>query len=134
MAQFVAIEIDDDHYRELSLLNCTENEKKLLTTALKQWAADDRPNWTYTDWIMKMICGITPPSLSCPMGTEVFFLNVDGSIYPCFYRMDIEMGNIFEESADKIFSGRKNNYKNLLPELQNASCCKLGCICQLNKK
>lgn len=130
----VQINESDTHLQHLSLYSCSEVETQLLETAFKKWAGDDKLNLKYTQWILDIISGNKLSSLSCPMGTENFFLNIDGEIYPCFYRFDIAMGNIFKDPVHTIFNFKSANYLKTQPELQNAHCHNLGCLCLLTKR
>ena len=100
-----------------------------LSEVMHYWSTHqkDPTAATYVENCLSMINGKKPVNISCPMGTENFILDPEGSMYPCFLRKNIPMGNIFKEDIQDIL-----NNPRLIKEqenLQHASCVRLGCVC-----
>ncbi|MBU2592308.1 SPASM domain-containing protein [Patescibacteria group bacterium] len=77
-----------------------------------------------------LIRGKKPKSISCPMGSQNFVLDVDGNVYPCFLRKDLCLGNAYREELSKIVKTGPLELNQF--SLHSASCVRLGCLCLTN--
>lgn len=114
------------HLSHLRMDSLTTEELSELEAAMLYWADCDEWRVRYVETAIAFACGLRPQKLCCDMGTSKFLLTVTGDIYPCFYRRDRLLGNIFRQSLDHILKTSPS------AELATAPCAHLGCLCQLN--
>lgn len=114
--------------KPMALEKLNHQEQAKLEQAMLIWAGSSRSLVDYTKAVMQLIRLQKPTNLYCPMGTDHFVLDVDGSIYPCFKRKDILLGNVLKQPLAKIFDNQ--NYRQTAQKkLQQAGCVSLGCVC-----
>ena len=124
------VDILDSHpkYKTFSLLEVTKKKKKHLKKALQKWSNRNNNKFDkYIENIFKLINDTKITNQTCPMGQDVFVLDVDGTIYPCFLRKDLMLGNVYKNSFKQIFNSPK--LKDNIDDLKNARCVTLGCLC-----
>lgn len=113
---------DLDHIRLSS--NCGVDIAK-LESAMLTWANTHKGRRKYTHVALELIHGRRPNNIMCPMGSKHLFLDVDGSLYPCFHRLDLRIGNVYETELRELLD-------NAIPkDLRTAPCASLGCACML---
>jgi len=113
--------------QKMALEKLSQSEQKQLAQAMLVWAGSSKDLVDYTQAVMQLIKLQKPTNLFCPMGTSHFVLDVDGSIYPCFMRRDVCLGNLLEQPLTQIIQN-KAYQKQTQPKLQKASCVSLGCV------
>ncbi len=123
----VEISSSDNSFMELDLRNCDDQEKAELKSHFSKWAVEDKRKISYAKAIFELIDGKKPEKISCSMGSESFVIYPSGEVYPCFYQLKKEMGNIFTENPDKIFA---KTAKSTL--YRNGCCISLQCVCMTN--
>jgi len=96
-----------------------------LESAMLAWASTHKGRRKYTCVALDFIHGKSPVGMSCPMGSDHFFLNADGSLYPCFHRQDLRIGNVYETDLKVLLN------KTIPENLRTAQCASLGCACML---
>ena len=112
----------------MALEKLNQLEQKQLEQAMLVWAGSAKDLIDYTRAVMQLIKLQKPTNLFCPMGTDHFVLDVNGSVYPCFKRKDICLGNVLKQPLAKILNNQ--NYRhNVQKQLQQAGCVSLGCVC-----
>lgn len=111
----------------LDLKKMTPDESAQLYAALDQWAEGDQVLKDYAKNCQHLFKDERPTNITCPMGTTSFVLDPDGSLYPCFLRKDLPLGNVLTERTQDLLEKFRNNPQ--LASLQKASCVRLGCVC-----
>jgi len=112
-------------FQDIGLASCSPDEVCKLEHAMLEWADGHEGRERYTRLAIDFIRGTRPTGIICPMGRQFFFLDVDGTIAPCFHRMDLELGNIFETDLGELLS------KDLPQDLSRGPCASLACACML---
>lgn len=114
--------------QKLALEKTTQKERQNLEQALLKWAGKDPVLLKYTAAVLSLIQRQKPTNLFCPMGTNHFVLDVDHNLYPCFSRHDLSLGNVFQAPLSQILANKKY-LQEAQPQLQQAKCVTLGCVC-----
>lgn len=110
---------------DIRLDSCSEDELQRLERAMQRWAQGHAGREKYTKLALTILRGLPLPSgVSCPMGTRSFFLDVDGTLSPCFHRTDIRLGNAYKDDPHEILTRP-------FPDLRTAPCANLACACML---
>lgn len=113
----------------LDLTKMNAEEIEALQADFEYWSKNMR-NPTlkaYSEACIEILKGGTPTNINCEMGTNQFVVDVDGSMYPCFSRKDINYGNVYQKRLSEVLDNP------LIPkkytDLQAAGCVTLGCVC-----
>jgi radical SAM protein with 4Fe4S-binding SPASM domain len=120
---------DVERVQHFDLTAMSTAELEILRQDFNYWAEQmgNHALQSYSEACIQIISGQKPENISCEMGTEHFVLDVDGSMYPCFSRKDINYGNVYEEGINTVMDNPLIKEKQ--PELQAAKCVSLGCVC-----
>ena len=115
--------------KELNLNQCSAGELRLLRKEMSYWAESMKGKAlkSYVYNCLNLIANKPVGKISCSMGSDHFVLDVDGNVYPCFLRKDLNLGNINSEDFKTIFKSKK--LIRSLPQLKQAKCVRLGCVC-----
>jgi len=111
---------------DIRLESSSSDELLRLERAMLKWADGHEGRTRYTRLAMDLIHGRPTEGMNCPMGTESFFLDVDGTLSPCFHRLDIRLGNVYETDPRDIIA------RDMPQDLRTAPCASLGCACMLD--
>jgi len=87
-----------------------ELEKMLIKLA--PWAKQENYNLHYMRMNSYLLEG-EKPFAPCQMGKEIFVIDYDGSIAPCFRRHDLKAGNIHKDEPEIIMKNLRDNYEKL---------------------
>jgi len=112
-------------YSELSLELCSQAEVDRLEEVMLLWAGEHEARVKYTHLAMEFIRGRQKTEVRCPMGNQCMFLDVDGSIAPCFHRMDLVCGSVYDDRVPDPFKNAS------FAGLGEAPCATLACACML---
>jgi len=125
----VEINPDAKKVKRFDLTLMDEEEKRILAEAFEYWVekSGESPLSLYSQACLQLIAGEKATGISCDMGTDHFVLNPDGGLTPCFSREDINYGNVFNDGLIAVMGNMLIDEKQ--PELQNAACVALGCVC-----
>ncbi len=93
----------DNDFKQKSIV--TGEFKKLVKELLKSKKPKDWFRAYFNYGLINFING-NKRLLPCEMGTDVFFVDPYGEVYPC-NGMDWSMGNIKKQSFDQIWNGKK---------------------------
>lgn len=111
----------------LDLKKMTPAESTQLYSSLEEWAGDDQVLKDYIENCKELFEDRRPTNITCPMGTTSFVLDPDGSLYPCFLRKDLCLGNVLTSNTKDLLDKFSTNPQ--LASLKKASCVRLGCVC-----
>ncbi len=127
---------DEPQAHEMSLIHTTPSEREQLASALDHWAAGGAMECWYSSWVLDMCEGQHPTKINCRMGSDIFFLDVDASLYPCFYRRDVPMGNLLNERLGDVLGNPSETFARSQIQIKEARCFRIGCLCfvQQDKK
>lgn len=120
------------YLKDISLDECSTEELQLIKKEMDYWVESMKIKSLkeYTNDCLSLIRGKRPEKISCPMGSTNFVLDIDGTIYPCFLRKDLDLGSIYNDKLKTILRSKK--LTNNLLQLQQAKCVSLGCVCLTN--
>ena len=121
---------------EISLTDTTPSERRQVAAALELWAAGRPMERRYGSWIVNMCEGRRPAEIRCRMGSDIFFLDVDASLYPCFYRRDMCMGNLLKNTLENVLINPSETFTRSQCQIKEAGCLTINCLCfvQQNNK
>jgi sulfatase maturation enzyme AslB (radical SAM superfamily) len=113
----------------MSLTNANSSEREQLAQALDYWAAGGDMELRYRSWMLNMCGNQRPANIRCRMGSDIFFLDVDASLYPCFHRRDVRMGNLLNERVEDVLDNAADTFARSLGQIKEAGCLTFGCLC-----
>lgn len=115
--------------QELSLTHASSSERAQLAHVLDYWAAGSNMEHRYRSWMLNMCEDQRPAKIRCRMGSDIFFLDVDASLYPCFHRRDVPMGNLLNERVKAMLDNAADTFARSLGQIKEAGCLTFGCLC-----
>ena len=120
--------------RELSLQHLNSCELDELHALLESWAVGRPRDVDYPDAVRSLVRTGAADGLACHMGRDAFVLDADGTMYPCFTRVDLGLGNVLKEPLDDVLNVRARLGEERQRELLGAQCVGLGCVCLTQRR
>lgn len=117
--------IPEEHplHAELSLNQCTPEEKLAFRSAIETWVTIYGKS-AYAELLLDFYPDGKAAPAFCTMGTHSVVIEPDGRVFPCFHRRDLSAGNLLESDPAVVLK------KALAfgPELHPAPCFGEHCI------
>ncbi len=117
------------YYDQLSLQTLSAAEWDAILPLLYRWG-----EWFNSTAYYRMIAEFYGPESKkparCLVGKTVMVVDYDGSVYPCFHRMDLRLGSILEDSAVTLIQQSESCH--VEHKLGQAVCFGEECIPMLN--
>ncbi len=117
------IEEKSKELSDYSLKNISADAWKKIKKQLTDWMVTNN-TYSYIQLIYDYYVRNEMQSVSCFMGSDSLVISADGSVYPCFHRRDLFLGNIQKNTMRDIVinSMRKSN------SLIDAECISSKCL------
>lgn len=88
-------------FERLSLYGLSELQWDQLMEVLEPWA-EGAGTGDYTRLVRQYYAGTRMHPAYCPMGQAGLVIEPDGSVYPCFHRHDVPLGNLMTDRWPEI--------------------------------
>lgn len=114
---------DNPLFDQLSLQRLRQNQLNVLKDQLlyyaKKFDMDD-----YVELFLSCVTGSNKKPTRCSQGEKSLVIDSNGSVYPCFHRRDLVLGNVLTTDSTGIFSKLLVVRK----EIENADCFGEHCV------
>lgn len=88
---------DNDIKNAYSLSKLSANQLLELKQGLFNWVGDDVDGITYCNKLSEYLDSKQMQLNPCRAGADSFIIKPDGTVFPCFYREDIVLGNVMDD-------------------------------------
>lgn len=112
--------------KEMRMEDGSKEEQVSLKEQMAYWSRGNQGFKKYTRITFSFLNGAQNFKPTCPMIKSWVHVNPQGDVSACFYRPDLNFGNILKQNPNDIFE-KLNLHKGI-----DTKCATLGCACMLD--